>query len=500
MIEPTENKIQIEIQKIIPAIYYNRFFERMTLVKLTDSKIIFGFNGSSALAAKKHIENKYFEDLNKAVANSVGKRKIELIVVDKIDTTKSVKQSDKIDYDGEVHKLESYIKDNAEIRYNEVSQNLEHKPKGAKNFTVWTDRDFSDLYLNIKRLKEYKYVSKDTLLSILSSSFIPAYHPIKDYFESLEPWDKKTDWIGKVCSCLKVSNDLEFRRYFEKWCIRAVYSLFSETEFSNEHCLIIQSSQGWYKSTFINGLIPKQLKAYYNSRIPEDLRSKDMVVAASKIWIWFLDEIDKITSKRDAADLRDFLSSKGSFERASYARNAQHFSRITNFLAACNKVEFLVDDTGNRRFIIFSLAEPIQIDKFQKIPIEKFWAQVFHLHKSIRWNQIHWGADEQKQIQENNLQYEYSNNEYELILKYFKPLKLDEYKEKDKTHRWMNATDIYLFIHEKHPTFKMDTRWIGRGLAKMNFHRGKLDRNHRAFLVKLTGDKKTSETLFSEKH
>jgi predicted P-loop ATPase len=483
MSEQIDNQIQKELQKIVPAIYYNKFFKEMALVKMTESKIIFGFDGTGALSIKRHIENKYFEQLDLAVANSVGKRKVELIVLEKIDTTKPQKKSDKIDYDGEVHKLETYIKENTDIRYNLVSQNLEHKPKGSKNYQTWSDRDFSDLYVNLRRLKEYKYISKDTLISILNSNFIPSFHPIKDYFNSLEAWDKKTDWIGRVCDCVKVTNELDFRNYFEKWCVRAVYSLFSENEFHQEHCIIIQSKQGWYKSSFIHGLIPKQLKPYYNSRIPEKLTATDLVVSASKIWIWFLDEIDRVTNKRDAAELRDFLSRRGSFERKAFGRNQEHFNRISNFIGACNKVEFLVDDTGNRRFIIFSLAEPIQIDRFQKIPMEKFWAQVFYQYKQTRWNQLHWNIEEKKQVEENNLQYEYSNNEYEIILKYFRPLNTDEYDKKNKNHKWMSATDIFLFIQEKHPNFKMDTRWIGRGLAKMKFTRGKIDRDHRAFLV-----------------
>ncbi|XDD46365.1 VapE domain-containing protein [Leptospira sp. WS39.C2] len=499
MSEQIENQIKKELQKIVPAIYYERIFKEMRLVKLNESKVVFGLSGPGAVTAKKHIESKYMDSLSLSVANSIGKRKIELIVDENVNTTKEQKPSDKIDIDGEVHKLENYLKKNVSLRFNEISQSLEHRPTNSKNFIQWSDRDFNDLWIFVKKQKEYKYASKDNLLSLLSSSVIPTYHPIKDYFNNLEKWDKKTDWIGKVCSCIKVSNELDFRSYFEKWCIRAVYSLFSDGEFVNEHCLTIQSNQGWYKSTFINGLIPKELRPYYNSRIPTDFKSKDASVAASKIWIWLFDEIDKITNKKEAAEVRDFFSMKGSFERAAYGRNAQHFKRISSFIAACNKVEFLVDDTGNRRYIIFSLLKPIEIDKFQKIPIERFWSQVFHLYKSTRWNQIHWNSSEQKQIQENNLQYEYSNNEYEVILKYFRPISLEEFDEKNKSHAKLSATDIYLFIHEKHPTFKLDTRWIGRGLSKMGFIRTKIDKNHRVFLVKKVGDKETSETLFSEK-
>ncbi|PJZ87484.1 VapE domain-containing protein [Leptospira levettii] len=484
MSEQIENQIQKELQKIVPAVYYGRFFKDMKLVKLNEHTIVFGLNGSGAVRAKQHIESKYFKELDSAVTNSIGKRKIKLIVAETVNTTKEPKPSDKIDTDGDIYKLELYLKENTDIRFNLVSRMLEYKPAGSKNYSLWSDRDFNDLWLRVKKQKEYKYAVKDNLLSILNSSTIPSYHPIKEYFNSLEPWDGKTDWIGRVCSCIKVSNEIDFRQYFEKWCIRSIHSLYTtDPDYTNENCLTIQSPQGWFKSTFINGLIPKELKQYYSSRIP-DFDSKDAFVSASVLWIWFFDEIDKITSKKDAAEVRDFFSMLGSFNRAAYGRNSEHFKKMSNFLAACNKVEFLVDDTGNRRYIIFSLAKPIDIDKFQKIPIDRFWAQLFALHKGVRKKQVYWTLEEQNQVERNNLQYNYSNNEYEMILKYFSPLQEIEYDQKNKTHQWMSATDIYLYIHEKHPTFKMDTRWIGRGLAKMKFHHHRTAIS-RKFLVKI---------------
>lgn len=78
-----DNQIQKELQKTVPAVYYNRFFREMSLIKMTESKIIFGLDGTGAMSAKRHIENKYFELLDLAVANSVGKRKVELIVLEK---------------------------------------------------------------------------------------------------------------------------------------------------------------------------------------------------------------------------------------------------------------------------------------------------------------------------------------------------------------------------------------------------------------------------------
>ncbi|TGN07458.1 VapE domain-containing protein [Leptospira bandrabouensis] len=482
--------VQKELQKSIPAKYYEGFFSRMTLVKMNESRIVFGLEGSGASTTKKHIENKYFNELESAVSSSVGKRKIEILVLEKIDTTKTPKQSDKIDYDGEVHKVESYLKDHLTIRYNVLNRCLEHKPKGMKDYILWSDRDFSDLYLNLRRQKEFKYVSRDTLLAILTSSFVPSFHPVREYFPSIaDQWDGKTDYIGQVCSCVNVTNDIKFRQFFEKWLFASLHTLYSERPFKNEYCLIFQGSQGWFKSTFIDGLIPKALAPYYNSRIPENLKSKDLVIMASSVFIWNLDEIDSITRKKEAAELKQFLSNSVAIERAAYGRNMQSWTRISNFLGACNKVEFLIDETGNRRFIVFSLAEAIKINKFQKIPIEKFWAQVYCKYKKAKTSQIYMSPEEKLAIAANNLQYEYHNNDYEIILKYFQMLPLNQYDSKNKNHQWLSATDIFLFIHSKHPTFKMNTAWIGRGLMQLKFEKRRTNANGKQFLVSIQNQK-----------
>ncbi|GBF49415.1 virulence-associated protein E [Leptospira ryugenii] len=484
MSDQIENQIKKEIEKVIPKMYYDRFFKEFALHKLTDARVIFSLNGTGALSVKKHIENKYFDQLGQAVANSIGKRKVELIVSEKIDTTKVQKKSDKIDYDGEVHKLENYLNENLVARFNVLNQCLEFKPKGSKDYILWSDRDFSDLYLSLRRQKEFKYISKDTLLSILNSSFIPSYHPVKEYFPSIaDQWDGKTDWIGQVCSCIKVTNEIKFRTYFEKWLLASLHTLYSDLPFRNEFCLILQGAQGWYKSTFINGLIPKALLPYYTARIPENFKSKDLVMMASGVFIWNLDEIDRITKKTEAADLKAFLSSSFAIERAAYGKNARQWDRMANFLGACNKVEFLIDNTGNRRFIVFSLAEPIKVSKFQRIPIEKFWSQVYQKYTKAKIQNIRMTPEENFAITTNNLQYEYSNNEFEIILRYFRPLPLNQINLKNKKHKWLSATDIYLYIHPKHPFFKMDVRWIGRGLVQLGFERRRTNSSGKQFLV-----------------
>ena len=74
-------------------------------------------------------------------------------------------------------------------------------------------------------------------------------------------------------------------------------------------------------------------------------------------------------------------------------------------------------------------------------------------------------------------------NDYEIILKYFQTLPLNQYNPKNKIHQWMSATDIYLFIHSKHPNFKMDVRWIGRGLIQLGFERRRTNAAGKQFLV-----------------
>jgi hypothetical protein len=71
MIEP----IKKELSKTIPAKYFEVFFSNFNLIKMLDSKIVFGIEGSNALNVKKHIENKYIANLEEAIEKNSRKKK-----------------------------------------------------------------------------------------------------------------------------------------------------------------------------------------------------------------------------------------------------------------------------------------------------------------------------------------------------------------------------------------------------------------------------------------
>ncbi len=67
--------------------------------------------------------------------------------------------------------------------------------------------------------------------------------------------------------------------------------------------------------------------------------------------------------------------------RLPYARSESSFLRRTSFGASVNDVNFLVDPTGNRRFLPL-LLESIDYEKYTKIDKQQLWAQVYEMYKS----------------------------------------------------------------------------------------------------------------------
>ncbi|MCB1178460.1 MAG: hypothetical protein KDK36_12820, partial [Leptospiraceae bacterium] len=61
----------------------------------------------------------------------------------------------------------------------------------------------------------------------------------------------------------------------------------------------------------------------------------------------------------------------------------------------------------------------------------------------------------------------------ELILKYFSPVKREEFDKDNKSHKWMTSTEIMEFLLELHPKLNLYTRTIGKALQRLGFQQNK---------------------------
>jgi len=132
------------------------------------------------------------------------------------------KENNKADKTGTTvfHLVEEYLNGEYDIRFNEVSLNIEISKKGENQ---WNECNENSLFVELR--KKNIQIPMGSLTAILRSEFVPYFNPIKSYFENLPKWDGGVDYISKYASYIKLGSledNEQFIYQFKKWCVRAV--------------------------------------------------------------------------------------------------------------------------------------------------------------------------------------------------------------------------------------------------------------------------------------
>lgn len=122
---------------------------------------------------------------------------------------------------------------------------------------------------------------------------------------------------------------------------------------------VLAGDQGARKSSFWSAL-----GGPFFSDSLRDIGSKDDLMVLHRSWIMEWAELDHITNRKHAGQVKAFLSQSSDVFRAPYARSTENFPRRGIIVGSTNRsTGLLVDDTGNRRFWIIPTtrteAEPI---------------------------------------------------------------------------------------------------------------------------------------------
>mgnify|MGYP002626344246 FL=1 len=145
--------------------------------------------------------------------------------------------------------------------------------------------------------------------------------------------------------------------------------------------LVFQVKQGIGKTRFFEKLALKS--SYFGEGICLDPRDKDSIIQATSKWISELGELGS-TMKKDMDSVKAFLTKSTDEYRTPYGRASLHYPRMTSFVGTVNEDEFLIDQTGNRRFVPIPLPLDLVIDYETQIkPFNalQLWSQVYELVK-----------------------------------------------------------------------------------------------------------------------
>lgn len=346
-----------------------------------------------------------------------------------------------------------YLNSKYSLRYNTISLEFEIKRTSDKQ---WSDLNLNSLFIELTQSGIDIPINKLEIL--VRSHLISQYNPISEYFENLEDWDGE-DHIKNLCSYVKTNDDNAFLYHMEKWFTRAVLCAL-EKEKINKHCLVLANTiQNSGKSTYLRFFIPRKLMNYLSEDIGLD---KDSRIKLCKNLIINLDELS-ILAKADINSLKAYISKTHINERLPYARKAEYLERICSFVGSTNKTDFLTDESGSVRWIIFEVTEKINFNYSMEINIDKVWSQAyFNAYKRKGFNPELTLAD----ISENekrNERFTQMTLEQEMVNKFFEP--------SDNLEEFKTATEVMMDLSTQ--GIRLNHLKIGRALSSFKFPRVK---------------------------
>ncbi len=347
----------------------------------------------------------------------------------------------------------NYLKSKYFLRYNTISLEFEIRISTVEN---WNNLNLNSLYIELIQAGIDIPINKLEIL--VRSHLIDQYDPISEYFESLDVWDGENH-IKKLCTYVRTNDDDSFLYHTEKWFTRAVLCAM-EKEKINKHCLVLANTiQNSGKSTFLRFFIPHKLQNYLSEDIGLD---KDSRIKLCKNLIINLDELS-VLAKADINSLKAYISKTHINERLPYARKSEYLERICSFVGSTNKTDFLTDESGSVRWIIFEVIEKINFNYSKEIDIDKVWSQAyFNAYKREGFNPELTLAD----ISENekrNERFTQMTLEQEMINKFYEP--------SDNLEEFKTATEVMMDLSTQ--GIRLNHLKIGRALSSFKFPRVK---------------------------
>ena len=197
-----------------------------------------------------------------------------------------------------------------------------------------------------------------------------------------EQWDN-TDRLGELFELMHIDESDELSKVLlRKWLMQCYCALHNTlaNPFSVDEVLVLVGRQGYGKTRLFEKLaLNRQYFGEGRSYNPTD---KDTTIQTTSRWITELGEIGT-TMKKDVDAVKQFISNASDVYRIPYAKDNIEYPRKTSFCGSTNDMQFLVDDTGSRRFLVIKLPDDkfidVKSDKFKKFNALQLWAQIKHI-------------------------------------------------------------------------------------------------------------------------
>lgn len=266
---------------------------------------------------------------------------INQLIESKIDYSKLANEELK-----EIEILENFILQRYEPKYNAIDQNLYIN----ENILV-DDSVMASVIINCKKhLNLKKEMTKDNVHLIMSSSEIPSWNPILEFFKEHYSEECEKGLIEKYAKTIHPQNEYNVWA-FKKWLVGAVHNWTCADDdlLVCPHTLVLTGAKhGVGKTSFMRNILPPELRRYMKQdRI--NIKDKDSVFRMGTSLMLLDDEFGG-KSIKDAKDFKNISDKNEITLRRPFQRFDVTVRRRTILSGTTNEVD-IIDDFDNRRII-----------------------------------------------------------------------------------------------------------------------------------------------------
>ena len=230
-----------------------------------------------------------------------------------------------------------------------------------------------------------------------------SYNPVAEILKN-KVWDGK-DRFGDLFEIMHISNPFQ-KKLIGKWLLTVSLYNSEKEPISAEGVLVLVGEQAIGKTSLVR-------KLGINNRLCKtglslDCKNKDSVITAVSCFIGELGELES-TFKSDIQALKAFFTQEFDTLRKPYGRSFEKVTRRSTYVATCNSKEFLIDESGNRRYwTIWTIdcEQRFELEKLQKLDEIQLWLQVYDLIQKHGKQAFRLSPEEIKELNTHNEKHE----------------------------------------------------------------------------------------------
>ncbi len=206
-----------------------------------------------------------------------------------------------------------------------------------------------ELYIALSE-RGWKIEKRKAFDAVVKISRENSYHPVAQYLEHIFIDDGiKPAELDSLASTYLGTDDPLYNEMLATTLVGAVARAL-EPGAKFDTCCVLRGPQGIGKSTAWRILASPE----WFCDTPQE-NEKDLKLAIHSCWVYELAELDAVTGKKEAAQVKAMLSSPVDRFRPPYGSGMETHPRRSIMVGTCNRDDFLRDETGSRRFWVIEV-------------------------------------------------------------------------------------------------------------------------------------------------